>query len=58
MLFAFIFNQDLAERAPMRWIVTGKSTVRQFSDGNQVNIESLLKRCELFFNLRASQMII
>ena len=61
MLFALSSNQDLAERVSKEMgLPLGKSTVRQFSDGEiQVNIEESIRgKRFIFFNQRARQSMI
>ena len=50
MLFALSSNQDLAERVSKEMgLPLGKSTVRQFSDGEiQVNIEESIRGKEVY----------
>ena len=62
MLFALSSNQELAQRVSREMgLPLGKSTVRQFSDGEiQVNIEESIrgKRCLYFCNLLAHRLTI
>ncbi len=60
-LFALSSNQELAQRVAQEiGLPLGKSTVRQFSDGEiQVNIEESIRgKTSLFCNLPARQSMI